>query len=280
MDNLRLESKPTLQNKGKKQGEPLAESARKHTEQLPIEQLPTGQLPIEQESVHAHFAILQMGVNIWNRWRLKDPHIIPNLQGADLSNMPLENINLSRANLRGANLDNALLFDADFQRADMRGTSLVRTTLIGASLHRANLLDANLEHAYLHHCDLSDANLTGAFLKEAELRFAVLTGATLVNARLADAELAESHDLTVRQLKVAKDAEDAFLNERLQYSLADALQASPEEKLLNPTRTRKVSAEKGLQKSSIPEKASVRREPPTPEIVPSISITFQPRLAS
>ncbi|MEL7226122.1 MAG: pentapeptide repeat-containing protein, partial [Cyanobacteria bacterium J06576_12] len=73
------------------------------------ERAKTEQLDIEQ-----HTAILEMGVAIWNQWRVSEPFTIPNLQNADLSGLALENVNLAKANLRGTKLDRAYLYDADF----------------------------------------------------------------------------------------------------------------------------------------------------------------------
>lgn len=223
-----------------------------------------------EDLIQPHFAILQLGVSIWNQWRLDDPHIIPNLQGADLREMRLENINLSRANLRGAQLDSAYLFDADFQRADLRGASLVRTMLVGANLHRAKLSDTRLDHAYLNHCDLSNANLTGACLQQAQLHHALLTEATFVNARLTSAEMAESEDLTARQLQVAKDVHLAFLSEAIKERLRGLSQIDPNARF-STSLPKKVRP----QKRNKPAAASVSEQ-----LIPSIEIKFQPRLAS
>ena len=227
--------------------------------------------PFVEDLIQPHFALLQMGVCIWNQWRLDDPLIIPNLQGADLRGMHLENINLSGANLRGALLDQAYLFDADFQRADLRGVSLVRTMLVGANLHRAKLSDSTLEGAYLNHCDLSDANLTGSNLQGAELHHALLTNATLVNARLTSAEMAESEDLTARQLQVAKDVHLAFLSDALRERLLSLSQIDTSSRLASslPKQVRPKKKSKPSIATSISE-----------HLIPSIEIKFQPRLAS
>ena len=223
-----------------------------------------------EDLIQPHFAILQLGVSIWNQWRLDDPHIIPNLQGADLREMRLENINLSGANLRGAQLDSAYLFDADFQRADLRGASLVRTMLGGANLHRAKLSDTRLDHAYLNHCDLSNANLTGACLQQAQLHHALLTEATFVNARLTSAEMADSEDLTARQLQVAKDVHLAFLSEAIKERLRGLSQVDPNARF-STSLPKKVRPRKRDKSTT----ASVSEQ-----LIPSIEIKFQPRLAS
>lgn len=153
-----------------------------------------------------HFAILELGVSIWNQWRAAEPLTVPNLKNADLSDLHLENVNLCRADLRGAKLSKTYLYDADFQGADLRDANLNRALLIGANLHRANLSGAVLKQAYLAQSDLSNANFTGAQLQKADLKDALLTNAVLANARIAEADLATSQDLTQQQLNSAKDA--------------------------------------------------------------------------
>jgi len=46
-----------------------------------------------------HVAMLKQGVAAWNAWRRENPHIRPNLSGANL-----RKANLSEADLSGANL--------------------------------------------------------------------------------------------------------------------------------------------------------------------------------
>lgn len=166
-----------------------------------------------------HLAILQMGVAIWNRWRVKDPLTTPVLTNADLSGLDLENINLCRADLRGANLSGCYLYDADFQGANLRRANLCRAGLIGANFHRANLSGADLSHAYLAQSDLSNANLSSARLQEADLQAALLTEATFNRTQIAKAEMTDCFDLTVAQLAVAQDAHLAFCTDSLTVGL-------------------------------------------------------------
>jgi len=124
-----------------------------------------------------HLAHLQAGVEDWNRWRVENPQIQPDLRFADLTEAYLFNANLYKANLSGANLSQANLVNAD---------------LYGASLSRANLFQA----------DLSNANLTDAYLSRAELVKANLLGANLTIADLSNANLSES-DLSEANLTVS-----------------------------------------------------------------------------
>ena len=151
-----------------------------------------------------HFAILELGVSIWNQWRASEPLTVPNLQNTDLRGFHLENINFCRADLRNANLSTAYLYEADFQEADLRNANLTRAGLIGANLHRANLSGAIVEQAYLAQSDLSNANFTGAHLQKADFQAALLSEAVFVNARVAEAEFTTSFDLTRAQIACAR----------------------------------------------------------------------------
>ncbi len=177
-----------------------------------------------------HYAILQLGVSIWNQWRASEPFTIPNLKNTDLTGFHLENINLCRANLQGASLCNAYLYEADFQAADLRGANLMRAGLIGANLHKANLAGANIKQAYLAQSDLSNANLTGAYLQKADLQSSLLAHATFLNARIAEAEFTGCFDLTRSQLSMAKGVHLACFDAPL-VGVGSTLAAIPAKKL-------------------------------------------------
>lgn len=169
--------------------------------------------------VETHFAILQLGVSIWNQWRASEPLTRPNLRNADLAGFHLENINFCRADLRQTNLSNAYLYDADFQDADLRGANLTRAGLIGANLHKANVSGAVFKHAYLAQSDLSQANFTGALLQKADLQSALVTRTIFARARLAEAELTGSFDLTKAQLESARGVHLASFDTALKLEL-------------------------------------------------------------
>jgi uncharacterized protein YjbI with pentapeptide repeats len=91
-----------------------------------------------------HLEILRQGVEVWYRWREKNPDVLPDLSGA----------NLYEANLRGA----------DLSRSDLTEAILIETDLSGADLMEADLSGA----------DLSGANLNGALLIHADLSRAIV----------------------------------------------------------------------------------------------------------
>ena len=65
-----------------------------------------------------HLKILNQGVEAWNRWRLDNKGIKPDLSRADLANAELADVLLEGADLQGANLQNA-----DMIRAGRAGCS-------------------------------------------------------------------------------------------------------------------------------------------------------------
>jgi len=136
-----------------------------------------------------HLKVLQRGVNVWNKWRDKNPNVRPNLSAADFSYADLAQINLSRVNLRKANLTEANFEDADLSEAD-----LCEADFYGAELIQANLSKAQLQMTKLHRANLHFANAFGANLSKAQLIMAEASGAdfreaNLNRALLTDAEL-------------------------------------------------------------------------------------------
>ncbi len=96
-------------------------------------------------------AIAARDIAAWNKWR-EENHIIPLLDGADLTRADLENANLKEADLKEASLIEANLTGADLEKA-----SLSKADLWGANLREANLRGTDLREA-----SLSRADLTGA----------------------------------------------------------------------------------------------------------------------
>ena len=97
-----------------------------------------------------------------------------NLRCGQLSELCLENIDLSYAklnlaNLSGTNLSKANLIAAQMPAANLSGSNLSKSQLVRANLSGANLSDANLRGADLSYADLSNVCLTGADLRGANL---------------------------------------------------------------------------------------------------------------
>jgi hypothetical protein len=106
-----------------------------------------------------HLRILKQGTDAWNRWRLENPEIVPDLSGANLIGA-----GLSEANLIGADLRVADLSRADFSGADLRVADLRGADLSGAYLNGADLSGASLELAHFIRTELSGANLSKALI--------------------------------------------------------------------------------------------------------------------
>lgn len=130
--------------------------------------------------------------------RVRQGHVLDFLRDAGL----LEFI-LSGANLSGAKLNKAFLRDAN-----LSSVKLIGIDLTAAKLNRANLSDANLKNANLNEVDLSNADLSGANLIGTYLFGANIEGTNFTNVK----------NLTVEQVKVAKNWEKAKYNPEF-YSL-------------------------------------------------------------
>jgi len=88
--------------------------------------------------------LLRDGVAVWNRWRVDNPNVQPDLSGADLSGVHLSGANLIGTDLSGANLSNANLYHARLYLANLRRADLSRVSLKAADLTDAYLVKANL----------------------------------------------------------------------------------------------------------------------------------------
>jgi WD40 repeat protein len=99
-----------------------------------------------------------------------------NLNGADLRNYSLDEVDL-----QWANLSEALLNGVDLSRANLQDAILFKADLQDANLSDANLSGANLEEANLSDANLEGANLGGTNLKDAKLRETILSETQVEN---------------------------------------------------------------------------------------------------
>jgi uncharacterized protein YjbI with pentapeptide repeats len=129
-----------------------------------------------------HLAILQQGVEVWNRWRQANnaPTFRPDLSVADLKGARLRGINLRSSDLTRANLGLAVLDEADLSWAKLESTDF----------NRASLKGANLSEAYLLRTDFGTANLHGAILQKAHVVEASFNGTDLSGADFGHAVVA------------------------------------------------------------------------------------------
>ena len=119
------------------------------------------------------------GANAWNGWRRTRAGRRPNLQGANLSNIDLNDMNLRSVVLREAELSGSRLTDVDLTHSDLQGVRGFDTDLSSAVLEHCDLRGAWLNHANLADANLSSARLAGALLTDCSLNRADLTGTDL-----------------------------------------------------------------------------------------------------
>jgi uncharacterized protein YjbI with pentapeptide repeats len=144
-----------------------------------------------------HLKLLEQGVEAWNRWRVENAEIKPNLSGADLRKHDLSTANLAYVNLEQANLEEVCLRGASLEQAN-----LLKAELQAADLEKANLKYADLAEAFIGDAYLRNANLKGANLGSANLCLADLAGANLYKASLEECCLIAT-DLSNTNLKKA-----------------------------------------------------------------------------
>ena len=159
-----------------------------------------------------HLDLVKDRIERWNDWRRKNTRVVPDLAGADLSELNLAGVNLAKAdlsgarlsgtNLSGANLTRAKLFRADLSLADLSRATLFKANLSQADLAGANLNGADLSGAFLIKANLSGASLIGACLKGANLGQASLFRARLSTAVLREASFFKA-DLSEADLREA-----------------------------------------------------------------------------
>jgi uncharacterized protein YjbI with pentapeptide repeats len=133
------------------------------------------------------------GIELWNQWRQEHRHVHIVLDGANLRDANMSEVDLIGVSLRGADLSGADLSGANLSRADLSGANLTRTILLEANLIGTNLHHASLYWAHLSEVDFSGAELSGAVFCEADLREANLTRANLSEAVLSQAYLMKAN---------------------------------------------------------------------------------------
>jgi len=155
-----------------------------------------------------HLAILEQGVETWNKWRKKNARIIPDLSGADLCDRHFTNVysnklkglNLDDANLRGTKLCNTFLHDVYARYADLTDANLVNATVlmcnfVGANFHHAALGETDFAHTVLWEANFSEARLESTRFTLAWLGNASFENAVLEQAVFGDNDLSRVRGL-------------------------------------------------------------------------------------
>jgi uncharacterized protein YjbI with pentapeptide repeats len=165
-----------------------------------------------------HLAILQKGVEQWNRWRQDHPEqrsakIEKSRLGGSMAEVSVVWVDsdspqgLGSLWIQWGSMENPVIVyqkefsppdlrDADLSYAKLRGAdfglvNLARADLHGADLRRVDFQFANLRQTNLLTADLTEANLGKADLLEADLRAATINGTEMSWAMLAYADLSE-----------------------------------------------------------------------------------------
>jgi BTB/POZ domain-containing protein KCTD9 len=148
------------------------------------------------------------------------------LKGLDMPRAELREINLRKANLLGANFQKADLLEANLYKADLRAANLQRSNLQRANLKKADLRAANLREANLLGADFQEANLKAAEFQGAKLRAVNFKDANLLGANLLNADLRIAENLTLTQVKTARNWEQALYDDDFALQLG-LLPAAP-----------------------------------------------------
>lgn len=151
-----------------------------------------------------HLEKLKQGIQVWNKWRLEDHYVKPDLSEADFS----------YANLKDANLNNVYFWRSVFTGADLRGANLS-----GANLTEADFTGAKLEGALMTTASLGFTNFTGANLKNVDLKGAEFYDTTLNCADTQDSIFHETYfvntDLSeVKNLESCRHEGDSIIDHR------------------------------------------------------------------
>ena len=124
----------------------------------------------------------------WNEWRKQNPDVEVHLEGANLSDMYLENALLSSGPLIHAvtdqpthmlarvYLDAVTLRRTKLRGASLMGASLTRAHISGAELQGVDLQKARIEHGYVFDSNLDSACLFETQLEGAKLHLVQLRG--------------------------------------------------------------------------------------------------------
>lgn len=138
-----------------------------------------------------HLKILRQGIEVWNKWRSeeKSPDLFPDLQGVNISNAKLQQINfgftiLTDADARGANLSSAYMSYGIMDNANFGDALLIYTNFTDSDLHKASFVGADLNSAYFRGANLEGVDFSGARLYGTRFIDTKLDGAKFNDAEL------------------------------------------------------------------------------------------------
>jgi BTB/POZ domain-containing protein KCTD9 len=131
----------------------------------------------------------------------------------------LQDLNEDKISLSGISADQAYLIKIDLREADLEFASLKKARLSGANLYKADFWKASLQGtnfygASLRKAAFNRANLQGAIFNEADLE-----GAIFKEADIKEAMYCKVKNLTVEQVKAAKNWDKAYYDLKLRNQL-------------------------------------------------------------
>ena len=129
-----------------------------------------------------HVEVVKRGAAAIWEWRERNPDVVLDLRGANLTGVDLSMADLSMADLSGA----------DLSAAEVSGADLIEADLSEADLSLADFVGADLTGADLSLTDLTGADFTGADLSMADLRGVGLIGASFRRSDLRSANLGDA----------------------------------------------------------------------------------------
>lgn len=172
-----------------------------------------------------HLKVFRRGVSAWNKWRNKNPNVIPELTGikltaedldgvnlreADLRTVTFENVNLNNSLLENANLEGSKLKHVSFILANLRGANFNNTKIIESNFNESNCNKAVFENAFICNCSVDGASFWKCNFKEAESESFSISKKTmedepdrlliLNNTELLRQAIAEGESRIVREL--------------------------------------------------------------------------------
>lgn len=135
----------------------------------------------------AHVKILEQGVNAWNKWRIDNPNINPNLVQIELENVNLQEINFVRTNLYGTKIINSKLDNSILSVSELMNASFIKSSLRRANLNFARLNNSNLDRVDFTDTDFSNVELDDSKLRSCNFSFTDFTKASLKRVEISDA---------------------------------------------------------------------------------------------
>lgn len=115
-----------------------------------------------------------------------------NLSNVDLSYAILKNVNFTRANLVETKLCNAYLVGSILSYADCRNADLSYANFNNSTLESVNLTEANLQGALFQNAILVNSDLTGTNISNTDMAQTDLTNAIFTSAVIVDTNFENS----------------------------------------------------------------------------------------